>query len=229
MRGDGTRDDLNVTYTGNVSLGGPADVRALTHLTISKIEVGPHSNNAYLLRCNTTGAQALIAAANDAAVLLDLAGQDGLAAVITTHGHVDHWYALADVVSATGARTVAHDQDAGYLPVPTDERVSHGDTISFGEIVLTAIHLVGHTYGSIALVYDDPTGPPHLFTGDSLFPGGVGRTWDEPARFASLYSDVVEKIFNSLPDETWVYPGHGRDTTLGAERPDLADWWARQW
>jgi len=225
----GTRDDRHVTYTGNVSLGGAADVRDLTHLTISKLEVGPHSNNAYLLRCNATGAQLLIDAANDAAVLLDLAGHDGLAAVITTHGHADHWHALADVVSTTGARSIAHDQDAGYLPVPTDERVSHGDKISFGEIELRAIHLVGHTYGSIALLYDDPTGPPHLFTGDSLFPGGVGRTWDEPARFASLYSDVVAKIFEVLPDETWVYPGHGGDTTLGAERPHLTEWQARGW
>jgi glyoxylase-like metal-dependent hydrolase (beta-lactamase superfamily II) len=96
-------------------------------------------------------------------------------------------------------------------------------------VELTAHHLVGHTPGSIALVYDDPTGAPHLFTGDCLFPGGVGNTWQDPARFESLYADVVSKLFDRLPDETWVYPGHGDDTTLGAERPHLQEWRERGW
>ena len=85
---------------------------------------------------------------------------------------------------------------------------------------LTAIHLVGHTPGSIALLYQDPEGIPHLFTGDCLFPGGVGNTQKDPERFASLYEGVVSKIFDRLPDSTWVYPGHGKDTTLGTERND---------
>ncbi len=84
------------------------------------------------------------------------------------------------------------------------------------------IQLVGHTPGSIALLYDDPTGPPHLFTGDSLFPGGVGNTRGNKQNFESLLHDVETKLFARLPDETWVYPGHGADTTLGAERPRLA-------
>jgi glyoxylase-like metal-dependent hydrolase (beta-lactamase superfamily II) len=95
-------------------------------------------------------------------------------------------------------------------------------------VELTAIHLVGHTPGSIALLYDDPTGAPHLFTGDCLFPGGVGRT-TSPEDFASLYGGVVSKLFDRLPDETWIYPGHGKDTTLGNERPALDEWRARGW
>ena len=90
------------------------------------------------------------------------------------------------------------------------------------------IHLVGHTPGSIALVYDDPDGEPHVFTGDCLFPGGVGRT-TSPEDFSSLYEGVVEKLFGRLPDETWVYPGHGNDTTIGRERPDLPAWRERGW
>jgi glyoxylase-like metal-dependent hydrolase (beta-lactamase superfamily II) len=98
-----------------------------------------------------------------------------------------------------------------------------------GQVELTARHLVGHTPGSIALVYDDPHGHPHVFTGDCLFPGGVGNTWKDPEAFASLIRDVETKIFGTLPDETWVYPGHGNDTTLGAERPHLPEWHARGW
>jgi glyoxylase-like metal-dependent hydrolase (beta-lactamase superfamily II) len=95
--------------------------------------------------------------------------------------------------------------------------------------VLTAIHLVGHTPGSIALLYDDPKGHPHLFTGDCLFPGGIGNTFGDEENFARLYEGVVTKLFERLPDETWVYPGHGNDTTLGDERPYLREWRERGW
>ena len=98
-----------------------------------------------------------------------------------------------------------------------------------GDAALRVIHLVGHTPGSIALVYDDPEGTAHLFTGDCLFPGGIGNTMDDPARFESLFLGVKTKLFDRLADETWVYPGHGHDTTLGHERPHLDEWKARGW
>jgi glyoxylase-like metal-dependent hydrolase (beta-lactamase superfamily II) len=218
-----------MAYTGNVSVGGRADVHELTHLLVSKIAVGPYNNNAYLLRCAATGEQVLVDAAAEPQRLLELVGDDGLAAVVTTHGHGDHWAALADVVAGTGARTLAHADDAPDIGAPIDELVPDGGTIRVGEVELTAIHLVGHTPGSIALLYDDPTGPPHLFTGDCLFPGGVGNTWGDAARFASLYEGVTSRLFDRLPDETWVYPGHGSDTTLGAERPHLQEWLDRGW
>jgi len=152
-----------------------------------------------------------------------------LALIVTTHQHGDHWQALAQVVTATGARTYAGREDAVGIPVPTDVLVDDGDTIRVGHVELTARHLVGHTPGSIALVYDDPHGHPHVFTGDCLFPGGVGNTRKDPKAFASLIHDVETKIFDVLPDETWVYPGHGNDTTLGAERPHLPEWHTRGW
>jgi glyoxylase-like metal-dependent hydrolase (beta-lactamase superfamily II) len=218
-----------VTYTGTVTVGGNADVRELPGLTISKLAVGPHNNNAYLLRCRATGAQLLVDAAAEPERLLAMIGDDGLLGVVTTHAHADHWGALEAVVAATGARTYAHAVDAADIGVRTDETVPDGGTVRVGEVSLTAIHLVGHTPGSIALLYDDPEGPPHLFTGDCLFPGGVGNTWKDPARFASLYDGVVSKLFDRLPDETWVYPGHGDDTTIGDERPHLAEWRSRGW
>ena len=93
------------------------------------------------------------------------------------------------------------------------------------------IALAGHTPGSIALLYLDPApeGHPHLFTGDSLFPGGVGNTFGDEAAFVQLIDEVETKVFQRLPDETWFYPGHGGDSTLGAERPHLGEWRTRGW
>jgi len=216
-----------VTYTGAVTPGGPADVRELPALTISKISVGPMDNNAYLLRCASTGSQLLIDAANDAPALLDLVGSGGLSTVVTTHQHGDHWQALLAVLKATGADSVSHADDADGIP-DVDSTVADGDVVRVGEVALEVIHVVGHTPGSICLLYRDPAGTPHLFTGDSLFPGGPGRT-TSPEDFTSLIADLEERVFGSLPDETWVYPGHGDDTTLGSERPHLAEWRERGW
>ncbi|NYV75030.1 MULTISPECIES: MBL fold metallo-hydrolase [Streptomyces] len=218
-----------MTYTGAVKVGGPADVHELQDLMITKIAVGPMGNNAYLLRCRATDEQLLIDAANDAHTLIGSIGDDSIASVVTTHRHPDHWQALAEVVAATNARTYAGREDAEGIPVPTDVLVDDGDVIRVGRVELTARHLVGHTPGSVALVYDDPHGHPHVFTGDCLFPGGVGNTRKDPEAFASLIHDVETKLFDVLPDETWVYPGHGDDTTLGAERPHLPEWRARGW
>ncbi|WP_030909157.1 MBL fold metallo-hydrolase [Streptomyces sp. NRRL F-5126] len=218
-----------MTYSGAVHVGGPADVHELTDLVISKIAVGPMNNNAYLLRCRATGAQLLVDAAAEPDKLLALIGEDGIAGVVTTHRHGDHWGALSEIVDATGARTYAGRYDAEGIPVPTDTPVGDGDTIGFGEIALTVRHLVGHTPGSVVLVYDDRHGHPHVFTGDCLFPGGVGNTFHDSEAFASLLHDVETKIFDRLPDETWVYPGHGDDTTLGDERPHLGEWRERGW
>ncbi|MBA5222202.1 MBL fold metallo-hydrolase [Streptomyces griseoaurantiacus] len=217
-----------MTYSGAVRVGGPADVHELQDLMITKIAVGPMDNNAYLLRCRATDEQLLIDAANDAHTLLGTIGDDGIASVVTTHRHGDHWQALAEVVAATGARTYAGREDAEGIPVPTDVPVDDGDTIRVGRVTLTARHLVGHTPGSIVLVYDDPHGHPHVFTGDCLFPGGPGRTTN-PTDFTSLMDGLEEKIFKPLPDETWIYPGHGNDSTLGNERPHLTEWRARGW
>jgi glyoxylase-like metal-dependent hydrolase (beta-lactamase superfamily II) len=217
-----------VSYTGDVSVGGPSDTREIGGLTLTKIAVGDMHNNAYLLR-DASGEALLIDAAAEPQRLLDMIGDTRVVKIVTTHQHGDHWQALVEVKAATGATTVAHPADAPGIPVPTDELVEDGGTVSFGGTVLGVTHLVGHTPGSIALTLD-PGGPaPHLFTGDCLFPGGVGNTQKDPARFTSLYDGVVSKLFGRLPDATWVYPGHGGDTTLGAERPHLEEWRERGW
>jgi glyoxylase-like metal-dependent hydrolase (beta-lactamase superfamily II) len=217
------------TYSGKVVPGGPPAVRELAHLIVTKASVGPMDNNAYVLRCRDTGDELVIDAAAEPERILALCGEGPLTRIVTTHRHPDHWQALAEVVAATGAATVAHAADAPAIAVPTDELVADGDRIPVGTCVLEVVHLVGHTPGSIALVYDDPTGSPHLWTGDSLFPGGVGNTHGNRADFEQLFADVTGKLFDRLPDETWVYPGHGNDTTLGAERPHLDEWRERGW
>ncbi|GGO76055.1 MBL fold metallo-hydrolase [Nonomuraea cavernae] len=218
-----------MTYTGDVQVGGPADVRELAKLTIYKLAVGPYDNNAYLLRCVETGDGLLIDAAAEADRLLALISDQPISSVVTTHQHGDHWQALEQVVKVTGAKVLVHPLDAAALPLPADRTVEHGDRITVGVVTLEVIHLRGHTPGAIALLYDGGGSDLHLFTGDSLFPGGVGNTWNDPERFTQLYTDVVERVFDRLPDETWVYPGHGKDTTLGAERPSLQEWKERGW
>ena len=217
-----------MAYTGQVTVGGTPDVRELGELIITKVAVGPMDNNAYLLRCRRTDEQLLIDAAAEPDKLLSVVGGDGLRRVVTTHRHGDHWQALPAVVAATTAAAVAGADDADQLPVDVAERVHDGDRVPVGRCELEVIHLVGHTPGSIALLYDDPDGSPHLFTGDSLFPGGPGRTTNRES-FTSLMNDLETKVFDRLPDETWVYPGHGHDTTLGTERPHLAEWRGRGW
>ena len=217
-----------MAYSGNVRFGGPADVRELPELIISKMSVGPMDNNAYLLRCRRSGSQVLVDAANEAGRLLDLIGDAGVDAVITTHAHADHWQALDEVVEATGALVIAHALDADDLPVTVDRFVDDDEEIAVGDASVRVIHVAGHTPGGIVLVYDDPDGPPHMITGDSLFPGGVGKARD-PRDFERLLTDVEVKLFGEYPDETWVYPGHGNDTTLGRERPHLDEWRDRGW
>ncbi|MGH3355343.1 MAG: MBL fold metallo-hydrolase [Nocardioidaceae bacterium] len=217
-----------MAYHGTVTVGGTPDVRELTDLIISKVAVGPMDNNAYLLRCRHTDEQLLIDAANEASTLLTMLGDTPLQTVVTTHRHGDHWQALEEVVAHTSAETIASEQDADELPVDVNRRVQDGERVRVGRCELEVIRLVGHTPGSIALLYDDPEGGPHLFTGDSLFPGGPGRT-TQPEDFRSLMDDLERKVFDRLPDETWFYPGHGDDSTLGVERPHLEEWRARGW
>lgn len=220
-----------MTYEPDVHPGDPASVRELPHLTIRKLAVSDMSNNVYLLTSRATGEQLLIDAADDAPRILALIeeGGGGLRHLVTTHQHWDHVRALAEVARRTGARTYAGAEDADALPVAPDVRLRHGDHIVVGDVDLAVVHLRGHTPGSVALVYDDPEGHAHIFSGDSLFPGGVGNTKSPGQSFASLYADVVSRIFDVYDDDAWVYPGHGSDTTLGAERPHLGEWRDRGW
>ncbi len=193
-----------MTYTGQVVVGGRGDVRRLDEVEVRKLAVGPLANDVYLLTCRRTGAQVLIDAADAPDDVLALVREGSSAArldvVVTTHRHLDHLRALASIVAVTGAATAVGAPDADAVAAAADV----------------------HEPEAVA-------GRVHLFTGDSLFPGGVGSAQHDPDRFDQLLTDVTERVFDRFDDETWVYPGHGADTTIGAERPHLDEWRERGW
>ena len=219
------------SYTGHVEPGAAAR-RTLPGVSIIKASVGPMDNNAYLVTCTNTGKTLLIDAANDAEALVALVREQTpeVALIVTSHQHFDHWQALTAVAEATGAPTAAHALDAEPLPVKPDRILADGDTVAVGDLSFDVIHLQGHTEGSVALALDGAAtgGVTQLFTGDCLFPGGIGKTW-QPGDFERLLGDVSRKVFDRFGDDTVVYPGHGDDTVLGAERPHLAEWRERGW
>ncbi|RYC13766.1 MBL fold metallo-hydrolase [Nocardioides zhouii] len=228
---------VNESYTGDVSPGGEPHIRTLGCLTLTKVAVDPEmSNNCYLLHCGETDELVLIDAAAEPERLLELIGERSLTSIVTTHQHWDHHRGLAAVAAAHPDATVvagAPDADAieEQTGVTVDRRVGEGDKVAVGTCDLLVIPIAGHTPGSIALLLDDHTASsePHLFTGDSLFPGGVGATRGNADAFTQLIGEVETKIFGRLPDETLFYPGHGGDGVLGDERPHLEEWRSRGW
>ena len=213
-----------MTYTGDVNVGGPADTRELGRPDDHQAGRRADGQQRLPAACRSTGEALLIDAANEADRLLD-AGRRRAARPRSSPrtGTATTGRRCAEVVEATGARTVAHELDAPELPVPVDrDRSGTATPCRSATCGLTVIHLRGHTPGSIALAYPTRrTGSSHLFTGDSLFPGGPGQHQQDPQRFGSLMDDLEARVFGRYGDSTWVYPGHGKDTSLGAERPSV--------
>ena len=215
----------------HVEPGGPPLVARLSgSVTMIKVSVGPVDNNAYILQ-SSSGDTLLIDAANDRDRLLKIISDQPLDTIVTTHRHADHWQALSSVAAATRARLICGQPDLEAISTGASVEgmigVWDGDRVELGAERLGVIGLVGHTPGSITLSYEG-AGMTHLFTGDSLFPGGPGRT-TTPEDFTSVMNDLESKIFDRFGDDTVVHPGHGDDTTLGTERPHLGEWRARGW
>jgi glyoxylase-like metal-dependent hydrolase (beta-lactamase superfamily II) len=221
---------------GHVEPHGPPVHRLVHHgaaiVSVTKLSVGPMDNNCYVLTDSDAGTGIVIDAANDAERIIGVVGDVRITAIVTTHGHQDHWQALAEVARATGAAVVHHSADAARIPVAADRTVDQWDTVNFGTATVEIRHTPGHTDGSICVVLSGaaegtPPATTHVFTGDTLFPGGPGRTQDA-TQFELIMRSLRERLF-VLPDDTWVYPGHGDDTTLGHERGELDRWQARGW
>ncbi|WP_326502626.1 MBL fold metallo-hydrolase [Rothia nasimurium] len=220
-------------------------------LTVRSIAVSEMENNVYLLTHRASGGQVLIdaaddfpaistfvqqAAAADSSAAHDHAGA-GVRALVTTHSHWDHIRALPEAVEAWDPVTYCGAPDAEAIAeqegVEIEERLVGGERLTLAGIELEVIALRGHTPGSIALTLRVSEGADAgervlLFTGDSLFPGGVGKT-NSPQDFEQLFTDVSERIFGRFDDNTLVLPGHGDSTILGKERPQLPKWKERGW
>lgn len=194
-------------------------------IEIHKVVVGPYANNVFVLRCRHTGASVLIDAANEHERLLQLCQRLGVTRVLETHGHHDHIGAVTQMREA-GYEVAVTSQDAPMLKdVGYDVFLDDAEVIEVGKVRLHAIHNPGHTPGSISFRVE---GSPVLFSGDTLFPGGPGATKFPGGDFATIIDSIDHKLF-TLPANTVVMPGHGVDTTIGNERPALAEWVARGW
>ncbi|MCL2423906.1 MAG: MBL fold metallo-hydrolase [Micrococcales bacterium] len=207
-------------------------------LRLRQTVVGPLATNVYLLTDPTTCQQVLVDPADEPEVVLALVASGLVSAtldtVVVTHRHADHLAALAEVVAATGAQVVAGADDADAITaatgVPVDRRLHHGDRLEIGSVTADVLALRGHTPGLIAVAVPedlDETARTHLFVGDALFPGVLGRT-HSPEQFTQLMDDLAARVFDVYPDETTVRPGHGRPTTVGAERPGIRAWRQRR-
>lgn len=210
----------------------PETTATLPHgLTVRSRSVGPMDNISYLIS-DADGVAVLIDAANDMDSLRQYIRDVQLHTIITTHKHPDHWQALGELAEETGAQLVSGAPDRTAISAGAGVEVNHGlwdgDRVTVGGIDLEVIGLVGHTPGGITLVLECPGEPTRLFTGDSLFPGGVGKT-PNPEAFTELMDGVEQKLFARFDDDTVVLPGHGLPTTLGTERPHLAEWRDRGW
>ncbi len=185
--------------------------------------VGPYDNNIYLLSDPKRKEAVLIDAANDAGRILREAEALRVTDILTTHGHLDHVQALAEVRRRWGARARFHPGDASMMPVVNATPLADGDRVPFGRFELQTLHTPGHTPGSVCFVIDEL-----CFSGDTLFPGGPGNTRNPYASFPQIIESIRTKLL-VLPDATRVLPGHGAPTTIGRERPHLDEWIARGW
>lgn len=216
------------------------ELEQLGVIQLRRIVVGELANNVYLLTDPAARRQVLVdpGADPDAVLALVASGMPRatLDTVVVTHRHGDHLGALAEVVAATHAQVVAGHDDAEAITaltgVPVRHTLRHGDRLPIGSVTADVVALRGHTPGSITLAVPEnrPERPvrTHLFVGDSLLPGGPGRTTSDE-HFDQLFTDLVVRVFDVYTDETTVRPGHGLATTLGDERPHLREWRQRGW
>ena len=189
-------------------------------VVIHKLKCGPYDNNAYLVVCPETRESIVIDAPADPGSLIEAARTTTVKAVVITHSHSDHILGLAEVRSALGAPVGIGEPDAGALDASPDFLLRDGEEVRAGTVGLRAISTPGHTPGSTCLAFGD-----HLFTGDTLFPGGPGRT-RTPENLAQILGSITTKLL-VLPDDTAVYAGHGDDTTIGQAKREHAEFASR--
>ena len=214
-------------YPGHVEPDGHWIQREDGPLLVRKLSVEDFDNNVYVVACRRTRRALLVDVAARPDRLAEALADVEPVAAVQTHGHWDHVRAWDGVRHRLGIPVWGHDGDASLFPQPLDRSLTDGELLRVGEVEVEAIHVPGHTEGSLLYLAVGEE-RPHLFSGDTLFPGGHGRT-ASPADHGRIMDGLETKVFDRLPDDTWVYPGHGDDTTLGDERPYLTAWRERGW
>ena len=182
---------------------------------IERLELGTFGTNAYIVICQKTRDSVLIDAPAEAGTITDRLQGTNPRYILLTHNHMDHTGALSELHSKLKVPLAVHSLDAGNLPSPPDMRLNDGDTISFGNLNLEVLPTPGHTPGSLCF-----RAGKYLISGDTIFPGGPGKTW-APGAFQQIIKSITEKIF-VLPDDTRIYPGHGDATVLKKEKDEFA-------
>jgi glyoxylase-like metal-dependent hydrolase (beta-lactamase superfamily II) len=185
--------------------------------------IGPYENNIFVVSDEATREAYVLDGGFEPEAIAAAVADLNVKAIIVTHGHRDHHENVATLKGLLHVPVAIGMDDAPQLSVEPDFLIVDQQTLSFGPHALSAIHTPGHTPGSTCYVYDG-----HLFSGDTLFPGGPGNTQKDPVRFERIIASVRDRLF-TLGDDVVVHPGHGRDTTIGAERPHLDEWIARSW
>lgn len=195
-----------------------------SRVDVHRLVVGPMDNNVFVIRCRETGEAVLLDAANEHERLLELCEALDVRTVLETHGHWDHIQAVPAIRDA-GYRVGITAEDAEMLP-SYDYLLEDESVIDIGRLRIHTHHTPGHTPGSMSFSVE---GTPLLFTGDTLFPGGPGATGFEGGDFATILQSIEDRMFRVFDPDTLVLPGHGNDTTIGAEAPSLDEWAARGW
>lgn len=195
-------------------------------VTIRKVSVEAMDNNVYVVQCTATSRSLVVDAAARPDRIVEAIGDSEPVAVVQTHGHWDHVRAW-DGLRRADLEIWGHPGDEALFPRPVDQALDDGDVIEVGDIAVEVLHVPGHTPGSLLYLVHGAD-RDHLLSGDTLFPGGPGKTTGR-AEFAQVMDGLEAKVFDRLDDTTRVHPGHGDSTTIGAERPSLPDWRTRGW
>jgi len=184
-------------------------------IQIERLELGPFGTNAYVIICRQTGDSVLIDAPAEASTIMESLKGTKPRYILLTHNHMDHIGALSELRSKLGVPIAAHAADANSLPSLPEMLLNDGDTIPFGNIKLEVLHTPGHTLGSLCFRVGR-----YLISGDTIFPGGSGKT-RSPDNFRQIIKSITDKIL-VLPDDTQIYPGHGEATILNKEKDEFA-------
>ena len=192
-----------------------APVAKNDHIQIDKLTLGPFDTNSYIMTCPLTGDSVVVDAPGEAAEILKRLKGTNPRYILITHSHMDHLGALLELKSKLRVPVAVHPLDAKNLPSPLEMPLGDGDTVSFGNIELRVVHTPGHTPGSVCFL----TGK-YLISGDTIFPGGPGKT-QSPSALRQIIESITSRIF-VLPEDTQIYPGHGNSAILKKEKAEFA-------